>query len=195
MNGIALFITGLMLFTTNKHYTNNEVLNFVDNHMEEKYGDFTNFEHIQDIKDSNNRKIGSLVSSEDIAVIFIEDSDDILGVTGYKIYDNVQSKKIEADLKTELSLYGIDCKSLNGYSTYDGGEEYNKSEHLEELMNSCYNVYYTGDNLEEVINDCYKTDKFKRTYEIDGVIEERKSDINDIIMNLKYKIDLDINGD
>lgn len=57
-------------------------------------------------------------------------------------------------------------------------------------MNSCYNVYYTGDNLEEVINDCYKTDKFKRTYEIDGVIEERKSDINDIIMNLKYKINL-----
>lgn len=194
MMKVGLLITGLLLALNNRHYTNTEVLGFVNEYMTEKYGDYTVFEHIQDIKDKDNNKIGSLVYSENINVIFLEDYDEIMGATNYKIYDNLQSKKIQADLKDELSLYGIDCEYLDGYNTYDGSEDYNRNEHWDELMNSCYNAYYTGDNLEEVINECYKTEKFKRTYEIGGIIEERESDINDILMNLKYELNLEYDG-
>lgn len=191
--GLRLLILGLLLSLPNGHYTNKEVLEFVDDYMIDKYGDYTKFEYIEDIE-KNGEKIGSIVYSENINVIFLEDYNDIMGATGYKIYDNLQCKKIHADLKKELSLYGIDCTSLDGYNTYDGSKEYDKAEHWEELMNSCYDVYYTNDNLEEVINSGYGKDDSLRSYKIDGVDQDRKSDIPDILMNSKYDINLEYDG-
>lgn len=195
---LLLLITGVLLGLNSEHYSKKDVASFVEDYMNTKYeneiknDNLTPFksEHMVKIEDETTNSVGWLIESEDVRIIFLEDSDEILGSTGYKIYDNMQANKIHSDLKKELSLYGIEGEYLDGYNTYDGSEEYKHEEHWKEILNSCYNEYYTGNNLEEVINEMYRDDKYRKMYDIGKVNKDRANDIPDIIMNLKYKINL-----